>query len=772
MVHPTNLLRTESDNANFAAPTGNYMNEIDCGLTVLPFLTKCLGLERFARFSVLVGLLSVLGFLQGVILIYFRSTSQLWVAHYEVPVPGWFIFANEISVGIFALYVAYWGNRIHRASWMGTLTIFLSISCATLAIPEIYNPFTGVEINSAITGPALCNTNKSADFAVETIHWKTYSITLAIILLFQTLFGMANVAFITLGMTYLDDHIFPKHSPVYIGMAFGASELGKQLGVYSSWVPYIFDIYMIFASPVWIIITVSTFVIGSIISLFPQILPKKAMMKSVNSLVSFASGIDLEEDEEVIDGFFVTVARLLKNKVLLLNIFSFVALESALVNFNLLERYFNQAKYHISIKDISGYSDPELIQFSKTLLKQPVAALFVLTSGMVIAKFKPTAKQLVTWNVFVFFSTALVFSATVFSNCTRGPINHHKNAISIPYCSSNCGCSADELFQPICVDGKTYFSPCLAGCTSFTAGIKVYNNCSCGTIISEGSCDKEHCRLVLAMVQANSVISYGLLASTVVPNIIINIRSVLNKDKAVALGLGMTFVGIIPYVPVKLMYDSVADNFCEIKNKTGCQYFSEWFAIFLSSMTIFFIFLAACLATTLLCIIRDLPLYEGKHYSSSSDIEIRILPPDPNQPEPRAVVPGLTTLRAEEEYPFMRTFNESKFGFSPVLHRVTAIREEGPPSPSTFSSRSNNAPHNSRTSINSDGSLGASLEAIANEIGDTCDEEMKRETNSSGSLKTSLGYIVLKVDKPDPHIEQDENIYEEVYASKSVQSDL
>lgn len=64
----------------------------------------------------------------------------------------WLIYMNEVFVGLFALCVAYWGNRIHRASWLGALTIFLAVACATLAVPEIYNPLSGSEIDSSITG--------------------------------------------------------------------------------------------------------------------------------------------------------------------------------------------------------------------------------------------------------------------------------------------------------------------------------------------------------------------------------------------------------------------------------------------------------------------------------------------------------------------------------------------------------------------------------------------------------------------------------------------
>lgn len=48
------------------------------------------------------------------------------------------IYINEIFSGMFALIVAYYGNKIHRASWLGGLVIYQSIASLVLLLPEIY----------------------------------------------------------------------------------------------------------------------------------------------------------------------------------------------------------------------------------------------------------------------------------------------------------------------------------------------------------------------------------------------------------------------------------------------------------------------------------------------------------------------------------------------------------------------------------------------------------------------------------------------------------
>ncbi|KAJ8984534.1 hypothetical protein NQ317_011005 [Molorchus minor] len=626
MIHHRNLLRTNSDGEGFSAPIGNYLNDVDCGITALPWLTKCLNLEKCAKFGVFVTVLSLVGFFHGIVLNYFRGTSNIWSTHYNIPqnTVDWFIYTNEVFAGLLALCVAYWGNRIHRASWMGGLTMLLAVAAATLAVPEVHNPFSGNEIDDSIPGSNLCNASGSrSQTYLANIRNEFDIITFSILTVFQLIFAMATMSFITHGMTYIDDHISPKHSPGFIGLAMASNLVGKQIGIYCSWAPYVIDIDSIFVSPVWIVICILTFIIGLIIAMFPKVLPNVIMMKSVNSLLSLASGNCTLQEEENIDGFFKSLWRILKNKILLINIFSLVLIESALVNFSILQKDFYQSKYHVSkYSDSSGYSDPFVIQFTTNLLKHPMVAISVVTSGMVVSKIRPKAKYLVIWNMIVFGLVALFFSSTVFFNCANKIENEHSHTITIPFCSSHCGCNLDGAFQPVCVDKKTYFSPCLAGCKNFSPPHNMYSNCSCGQTVTEGSCDAENCKIILALSLANGIISSGLLATTVVSNMVINLRCVSNKDKPIALGLEYTCMGIIPYLPIRAIYYSISETFCEINGLKGCQFYSEYFPIFISIITIVLMLLASILAIALLFFIGDLELYKSKSFSSESDLEI------------------------------------------------------------------------------------------------------------------------------------------------------
>lgn len=86
MVHPSELLRSDSaeDAGSFAAPVGDYRNDVDCGCIALPCLAEKLNLEKYAKPGYFIAIVSVVGFLDGVIVKYFRGTAQIWSQHYDI----------------------------------------------------------------------------------------------------------------------------------------------------------------------------------------------------------------------------------------------------------------------------------------------------------------------------------------------------------------------------------------------------------------------------------------------------------------------------------------------------------------------------------------------------------------------------------------------------------------------------------------------------------------------------------------------------------------
>lgn len=96
------------------------------------------------------------------------------------------------------------------------------------------------------------------------------------------------------------------------------------------------------------------------------------------------------------------------------------------------------------------------------------SAIGVLSSGAIISRYKPKARALAMWNVFVNVVTVLMMISYAFMGCSEAEnsiiVNHPSSIDLTPTCNSNCNCDYVK-YSPVCgEDGNTYISPCHAGC--------------------------------------------------------------------------------------------------------------------------------------------------------------------------------------------------------------------------------------------------------------------------------------------------------------------
>lgn len=82
-------------------------------------------------------------------------------------------------------------------------------------------------------------------------------------------------------------------------------------------------------------------------------------------------------------------------------------------------------------------------------------------------------------------------------------------------------------------------------------------------LATAGSCDADTCRVFWTLTQVQVVMSSALLGTTFITTLIIILRCVSSKDKALALGLYLTFVSLIPYLPGRAIYDVISGRNCK-----------------------------------------------------------------------------------------------------------------------------------------------------------------------------------------------------------------
>lgn len=177
-------------------------------------------------------------------------------------------------------------------------------------------------------------------------------------------------------------------------------------------------------------------------------------------------------------GFSEAVKRLLKNKVLMFNIFSgvfYILGSSGYITF--IAKYM-EVQFHKSSSDATIITGPA------TLLGMVCG---MLASGFFISKRKPRAKYLLFWNVIVGVIYMCGQFTNLFLTCPDGKMPLVAgNLINLTTeCNSNCIC--DKIrYSPVCHEetGVTFFSPCHAGCQKWHEDKKYYSQCSCAEIDS------------------------------------------------------------------------------------------------------------------------------------------------------------------------------------------------------------------------------------------------------------------------------------------------
>lgn len=176
-------------------------------------------------------------------------------------------------------------------------------------------------------------------------------------------------------------------------------------------------------------------------------------------------------------GFWTVFYNLLQNRVLMITIFAGMFMTSALINFDMFQSYFYQSRFYVSSStDQSGFNDNSLTQITANILKQPFIAINMLVSGLILAKFMPSAKKLAMWNTAVLVLVILFFIPHAFLSCSDNIKAEYGRYLNY-YCNSRCNCDDEATFSPVCtqIGQQTYFSPCHAGCSSIELlnGIKV-----------------------------------------------------------------------------------------------------------------------------------------------------------------------------------------------------------------------------------------------------------------------------------------------------------
>lgn len=173
------------------------------------------------------------------------------------------------------------------------------------------------------------------------------------------------------------------------------------------------------------------------------------------------------------------------NYMLLYHVLAFVLANAVSVNFAMVQKHFLRVK--TSMPDYDEYEDPFQdnhafqARITVELLKQLYVVTVAISSAIIVSNFyNENRRALVKWNAIMLVIITLLYGLFFFLHCEfteKNSIFIYDDSIMSKYgqkthldyyCNQGCNCESHIRFSPVCTnDGRTHFSPCHAGCTSF-----------------------------------------------------------------------------------------------------------------------------------------------------------------------------------------------------------------------------------------------------------------------------------------------------------------
>ncbi|KOC61356.1 Solute carrier organic anion transporter family member 4C1 [Habropoda laboriosa] len=523
--------------------------------------------------------------LQGMYYTYFVSVITTIEKLFQIQskTTGIIMSATEIGQIGSSLLLTYYGGQGHRPKWIAWGMILFAVSSFTCSMPhfifgeqlihqnEIWNSST-IPLNTM-------NSCEGNSLIEQRIQSKITTVVLAIFFVSLLGVGMGQTAVYTLGIPYIDDNVASRESPLYFAITIGVRILGPALG----------------------------FILGSLctmiyadLSVNPQITPTdprwvgawwlglvliSAMLMLVSiGMFAFPTRLPAsrtppkraDSKKPSLRDFPKAVKRLLKNDILMfrtassvLHILPIAGLYTFLPKY--LESQFRLPAHHANM--ISGVGG---------IL---VMGLGIIISGVFILRAKPNARFVAAWIAFTAIVYAIGMGVLMFIGCPMddftGLVSHsngkRQNLFRLssfePTCEATCDCIRNK-FSPICgADGKTYFSACHAGCSNYTINdgkVASFYNCQCigsnlttpetTSTASIGYCELECSNFWVYMVLFSVFVF--IHSTSEVGSMLLILRCVDPRDKAMALGLIQFAIGLFGNVPCPIVYGAVVDSAC------------------------------------------------------------------------------------------------------------------------------------------------------------------------------------------------------------------
>ncbi|XP_055341550.1 solute carrier organic anion transporter family member 5A1-like [Paramacrobiotus metropolitanus] len=507
---------------------------------------------------------------------------------------GLVVSAYEAGNLLTILFVGYYGCRQRIPAWLGFGSLLMSTGSAIMLVPhliKIHYYRTGYvnththEFNWHVC-PATsipCEKGHLADLPDP--HW-LYS---AIFVAAQFLCGIGMGPMVSLGATYIDDHVLHREAATfYLSFVYAGAALGPVFGYALGALTLTFDIEHFLSddphnmsmdmeswSGAWwggyLLFAVVLLQVSWMMCLFPKTLPsgRHNDAPGENGVTSCS-----------LRGMGEEAVNIIRNKYFLL-INSAAGFQCAIVGgFCLFLPKYIESQFYVS-KSVAG-----LLTGGVAV---PAATMGIVCGGWVTRRWAMTPLATSKHIARVAVGTVVAFAPLFFIHCSPDPpigigITLRNVTLMLPEflpergfdlveqsaCMHRCNCSP-KLFQPVCDTEKqtSYSSPCIAGCrrTNHT-----FLDCACSStkIVHEGLCGMK-CLTTLVIFSVVIFCIAFLAGNTHLPVVFLTMRAVPSDSKSLALALQMVCFRLLAYVPAPMLFGSLIDLTCVLWAETTCE---------------------------------------------------------------------------------------------------------------------------------------------------------------------------------------------------------
>ncbi|KAJ9590582.1 hypothetical protein L9F63_016351, partial [Diploptera punctata] len=569
----------------------------------------------------------------------------------------WILVSNEIAQGVFGLIISFCCSRGNRPGWISACVTFQALTCFLLMLPQLVH--NSQQDSSTVPNriqEAVCHVDSTRSPQPEP---DTCYFTLTLMFLIQFGAGFGGIALLSHGIAYIDDNVTKKTSPAFIGQVIALRYLGPQLGMTLAW-----RCMSVYAGPLeqepdpdssqwigawwlgWPILSTLMFILAIIVGMFPKQLPSQAVKEMAASIVDLARGVTIQEpvDPKLTNtGFWWSLRRLLTNKIIVLNTLATLFLVTAMENYLAFEDKYLESKYYIPRpqQGTGGFQDPWTSRLIISLLKPSLVALHIMVSGLFISRMRMRAGRITALHTFIALSVAIFMFSRTFTNCPSLQIQgQNKGRFQLlQTCNRQCSCPASTVFSPVCSQEGSllFYSACHAGCAdvqhvddikkfAFSSADESYLGNSTINKAKGGPCNNPDCNSSWVLNQCFTVLTAAMVGMRLVGNIIITFRSVQPGDKSLAVGLELTLVGLLAYIPGRLLYQLMADTSCMYNGGSSSEecklYDAEAFGLKLNLTSGCLMLVCAVLSGAVWYFARDLDLFGSDVSEDGDELEL------------------------------------------------------------------------------------------------------------------------------------------------------